>query len=219
MLTTSEENYLKAIYKISQKKGVPVSTNDLARELSTSAASVTDMIKKLNQKSLVSYQPYQGTSLTDQGSRSATMLVRGHRIWEAFLVQKLNYGWDEVHDMAEQLEHIRSEDLVDRLEEFLGFPRFDPHGEPIPDRKGKFTLRSRVLLSSLEPGDHAEVIGVALHDSHFLKFLGDMHIEMGSNLEVMDAFDYDASMRIRIESHPTSMVSPAITQNIYVKKH
>ena len=218
MLTTSEENYLKALYKISQVKGNPVSTNDLAEELSTSAASVTDMIKKLYEKKLVDYQPYQGAVLTASGGKIATQLVRRHRLWECFLVDKLGYGWDQVHDLAEQLEHIQSHDLVDRLEEYLKYPRFDPHGDPIPDRQGRFTIRSQQLLCNLNVGDKAEVVGVALHDSQFLRFLGEMHIEIGTNLKVLESFDYDASMRIKIEPDIKTLISSILSKNIYVRK-
>ncbi|NND33287.1 MAG: metal-dependent transcriptional regulator [Saprospiraceae bacterium] len=219
MLSTSEENYLKALYKIAQVKGNPVSTNDLADELSTSAASVTDMIKKLFEKKLVDYQRYQGAVLTSEGGRLATELVRRHRLWECFLVEKLGYGWDEVHDLAEQLEHIKSVDLVDRLEEYLQFPRFDPHGDPIPDRHGKFTIRSQQLLCNLSQGDRAEVVGVALHDSQFLRFLGEMHLEIGCVLEVLEVFEYDSSMRIHIVPDTKTLISSILSKNIYVKKY
>ena len=218
MLSTSEERYLKAIYKISQKKGNPVSTNDLADELSTSAASVTDMIKKLFEKKLVEYQRYQGTLLTNEGGRIATILVRKHRLWESFLVEKLGYGWDEVHELAEQLEHIQSETLVDRLEEFLDFPRFDPHGDPIPDRSGRFTLRAQQPMFSMNIAEKGEVVGVAIHDSQFLGFLGEMKIEIGTKFEVLDKFDYDGSMRLQIEENQPTLISPVIAKNIYVKK-
>lgn len=218
MLTTSEENYLKALYKISQKKGNPVSTNDLAEELSTSAASVTDMIKKLFEKKMVDYQRYQGAILTAEGGRKATELVRRHRLWECFLVDHLRYGWDEVHELAEQLEHIKSKDLVNRLEEFLNFPRFDPHGDPIPDRKGRFTIRLQQPLCTLKLGDRAEVVGVALHDAQFLRFLGEMQLEIGAQLEVVEIFDYDSSMRIKIEPDSIILVSSVLSKNIHVKK-
>jgi DtxR family transcriptional regulator, Mn-dependent transcriptional regulator len=218
MLTTSEENYLKAIYKISQKKGIPVSTNDLADELSTSPASVTDMIKKLYEKKLVDYQRYQGTYLTTEGGKLATQLVRRHRLWECFLVEKLSFGWEEVHDIAEQLEHIQSDELVNRLEEYLNFPRFDPHGDPIPDRTGRFTIRAQTPLVSLNLTDRVEVVGVAIHDSQFLRYLGEMNIEIGTQLEILEKFEYDGSMRIRIDGHSPTLISPIIAKNIHVKK-
>ncbi len=218
MLTTSEEKYLKAIYKISQKKGIPVATNDLAEELSTSAASVTEMIKKLFEKKFVEYQRYQGTLLTTEGGKLATQLVRRHRLWECFLVEKLSYGWDEVHDLADQLEHIKSDELVNRLEEFLNFPRFDPHGDPIPDRTGRFTIRAQFPLSTLNISDKAEVVGVAIHDSQFLRYLGEMNLEIGTQLEILEKFEYDGSMRVQIDGHLPTLISPIIAKNIHVKK-
>lgn len=218
MLTTSEEKYLKAIYKISQKKGIPVATNDLAEELSTSAASVTEMIKKLFEKKFVEYQRYQGTLLTTEGGKLATQLVRRHRLWECFLVEKLSYGWDEVHDLADQLEHIKSDELVNRLEEFLNFPRFDPHGDPIPDRTGRFTIRAQFPLSTLNISDKAEVVGVAIHDSQFLRYLGEMNLEIGTQLEILERFEYDGSMRVQIDGHLPTLISPIIAKNIHVKK-
>ncbi len=218
MLTTSEEKYLKAIYKISQKKGIPVATNDLAEELSTSAASVTEMIKKLFEKKFVEYQRYQGTLLTTEGGKLATQLVRRHRLWECFLVEKLSYGWDEVHDLADQLEHIKSDELVNRLEEFLNFPRFDPHGDPIPDRTGRFTIRAQFPLSTLNISDKAEVVGVAIHDSQFLRYLGEMNLEIGTQLEILERFEYDGSMRVQIDGHLPTLISPIITKNIHVRK-
>lgn len=218
MLTKAEERYLKAIYKISQKKGNPVATNDLAEELNTSAASVTDMVKKLFEKQLVQYQRYQGTMLTNEGGRISTILVRKHRLWECFLVNKLGYDWAEVHELAEQLEHIQSDSLVDRLEEFLDFPRFDPHGDPIPDRTGRFTLRNQQPMYSLAVGEGGEVVGVAIHDSQFLNYLGEMSIEIGTRFEVLEKFEYDGSMRIHIEERLPTLISPVIAKNIYVKK-
>ena len=218
MLTTSEEKYLKAIYKISQKKGIPVATNDLAEELSTSAASVTEMIKKLFEKKFVEYQRYQGTLLTTEGGKLATQLVRRHRLWECFLVEKLSYGWDEVHDLADQLEHIKSDELVNRLEEFLNFPRFDPHGDPIPDRTGRFTIRAQFPLSTLNISDKAEVVGAAIHDSQFLRYLGEMNLEIGTQLEILERFEYDGSMRVQIDGHLPTLISPIITKNIHVRK-
>lgn len=218
MLTTSEEKYLKAIYKISQKKGIPVATNDLAEELSTSAASVTEMIKKLFEKKFVEYQRYQGTLLTTEGGKLATQLVRRHRLWECFLVEKLSYGWDEVHDLADQLEHIKSDELVNRLEEFLNFPRFDPHGDPIPDRTGRFTIRAQFPLSTLNISDKGEVVGVAIHDSQFLRYLGEMNLEIGTQLEILERFEYDGSMRVQIDGHLPTLISPIIAKNIHVKK-
>ncbi len=217
-LSISEENYLKAIYKLSSQHGTPVPTNALAKELSTSAASVTDMIKRLHEKKMIDYTRYQGVALSEEGARIATNMIRRHRLWECFLVQKLNYDWVQVHDLAEQLEHIHSEDLIDRLEEFLEFPRFDPHGDPIPDKSGKFTIRAQYPINTLDVGDRAEVIGVGLHDAAFLKFLAELNIEIGSKIDLMEKFDYDDSHKVKINDSEPTILSPVISANIYVKK-
>ncbi len=219
MLSISEENYLKAIFKISERVGIPVSTNAIARELSTSAASVTDMLKKLSTKALVSYKRYQGVTLTDEGKRTATQLIRRHRLWESFLVDKLGFSWDRVHDIAEQLEHIRSDELVDRLETHLGFPRFDPHGDPIPDRDGKFTIRQQSSLSNLHAGDVGTVIGVQNHQQDFLHLLTELNIGMGSKVAVQGVFEFEESMKVKVDQHDPVLISNAITKNVFVKKN
>ena len=147
-LSQAEENYLKAIYKISRQSGTLVSNNSISVEMNTSAASVTDMINRLSQKELIHYQKRKGVRLTDLGELTAIHLVRKHRLWETFLVEKLNFTWDEVHELAEQLEHIQSRELINRLDEFLDFPKYDPHGDPIPDENGRITERQQVLLSN-----------------------------------------------------------------------
>lgn len=218
MLTISEENYIKAIFKISEHMGTPVSTNKIARELDTAAASVTDMLKKLSEKKLIDYQKYQGAHLTESGNQLATDLVRKHRLWETFLVDKLDYAWDEVHDIAEQLEHIRSDSLVDRLDAFLDFPRYDPHGDPIPDRQGRFTLRKQQALESLTPGETGHVIGVYNHDSDFLKLLDEFGIQLGTDIAVTEKFEFDNSLKIVVNHQVHHIIPEKISKNIYVKK-
>ena len=140
MLTLSEENYLKAIYHLELNSVKEISTNAIAEKMETKASSVTDMIKKLSEKKLIIYKKYQGVKITDFGKKTAANIVRNHRLWEFFLVDKLNFSWDEVHEVAEQLEHIKSPKLIDELDAFLGFPKQDPHGDPIPDKNGKYHL-------------------------------------------------------------------------------
>ncbi|WP_243389180.1 metal-dependent transcriptional regulator, partial [Flavobacterium psychrophilum] len=136
-MTFSEENYLKTIYHLTTISDSEVSTNAIAEKMETKASSVTDMLKKLSEKDLINYKKYQGVSLTETGSLSAKMIVRKHRLWEVFLVEKLDFPWDEVHDIAEQLEHIKSEKLINKLDDFLGNPTEDPHGDPIPNANGQ----------------------------------------------------------------------------------
>jgi len=157
-MTIAEENYLKAIYKLSNRDVSAVSTNRIAHEMSTSAASVTDMVKRLAEKNMVGYEKYKGVKLTENGLEKAKSMIRNHRLWEVFLVEKLNFGWDEIHDLAEELEHIGSVELIARLDNFLGNPKFDPHGDPIPDAKGKMLLRSQVLLSQIKTGSFCSVV-------------------------------------------------------------
>ncbi|HTO35548.1 MAG TPA: metal-dependent transcriptional regulator, partial [Flavobacterium sp.] len=183
-MTYSEENYLKAIYHLSlfQKKGV--NTNAIAKMLDSKASSVTDMVKKLAEKSLVEYQKYQGVTLTEKGLLAAKMIVRKHRLWEVFLVEKLGFAWDEVHDVAEELEHIKSEKLIDKLDEFLEFPSEDPHGDPIPNAKGEIKKVDKKLLSELKVTQKSICVGVKDSSADFLKYLDKQQISLGSKLEI-----------------------------------
>ncbi|GLR18482.1 metal-dependent transcriptional regulator [Portibacter lacus] len=218
MVTHTEENYLKAIYKISEKDKKPAGTNAIAKEMDTSAASVTDMLKRLSEKGFIKYQKYKGVNLSSKGSKIATNLIRKHRLWESFLVDKLDFTWDAVHDIAEQMEHIKSEVLVQKLDEYLGFPKFDPHGDPIPNADGKFTLRVQILLSLLRKNDKAVIIGVKEHDDDFLRFLNSKNLQLGSKVIIIEKNDYDKSMTVTVEGVQV-MLSEKITKQIYVKKH
>lgn len=217
MTSHTEENYLKAIYKIAEKDKKPAGTNAIAHEMDTSPASVTDMLKRLAEKGLINYQKYKGVSLSSKGSKVATHLIRKHRLWESFLVEKLHFTWDKVHDIAEQMEHIKSEELVNRLDEFLGCPKFDPHGDPIPNAEGKFTLRVQILLSLLRKNDRAKVIGVKEHDNDFLRYLNSKNIHLGSELQIWEKNDYDKSMTVEIEGRKVTLTEK-VTKQIYVKK-
>lgn len=196
-LSHSEENYLKAIYNGTTGANETVSTNELADKMNTKASSITDMVKKLSDKKLVKYKKYKGCSLTEEGEKSALKIIRKHRLWEVFLVDKLGFGWDEVHVIAEQLEHIRSKKLTEKLDEFLEFPKYDPHGDPIPDRDGNLELRTKMVqLNELDVKDHAMVIGVADGNPSFLQYLDQNKIQLGTELQVLDMFDFDESVRI-----------------------
>src|SRR5690606_30039252 len=171
MFTYSEENYIKAIFHLQHISVEGVSTNAIADQMDTKASSVTDMIKKLAEKDLINYVKYQGVTLTEKGRKTALSIIRKHRLWEVFLVEKLDFTWDEVHEVAEQLEHIHSEKLIDRLDKLLDFPKFDPHGDPIPSKDGKFQERDKILLSELPVGEGGICVGVKDSSSSFLKFL------------------------------------------------
>ena len=215
-MTYSEENYLKAIYHLSlfQKKGV--NTNAIAKMIDTKASSVTDMIKKLAEKNLVEYQKYQGVSLTPQGLLEAKMIVRKHRLWEVFLVEKLDFSWDEVHDVAEELEHINSEKLIDKLDAFLGFPTEDPHGDPIPNAKGEIKKMDKKLLSDLKLNQKSICVGVKDSSSNFLKYLDKQQIALGSTIEIIEKESFDASLIVLVNGNEMN-ISNKIASNLYVK--
>lgn len=215
-MTYSEENYLKAIYHLSlfQKKGV--NTNAIAKMIDTKASSVTDMIKKLADKNLVQYQKYQGVSLTQDGLLAAKMIVRKHRLWEVFLVEKLDFSWDEVHDVAEELEHINSEKLIDKLDAFLGFPTEDPHGDPIPNAKGEVKKVDKKLLSELKLNQKSICVGVKDSSSEFLKYLDKQKIALGSTIEIIEKESFDASLIVCVNGHEMN-ISNKIAGNLYVK--
>lgn len=215
-MTYSEENYLKAIYHLSlfQKKGV--STNAIAKMIDSKASSVTDMIKKLAEKNLVEYQKYQGVSLTAEGLLEAKMIVRKHRLWEVFLVEKLDFSWDEVHDVAEELEHINSEKLINKLDAFLGFPTEDPHGDPIPNAKGEIKKMDKKLLSELKLNQKSICVGVKDSSSNFLKYLDKQQIALGSTIEIIEKESFDASLIVLVNGNEMN-ISNKIASNLYVK--
>ncbi len=216
-LSYTEENYLKAIFSLSTKNEIAVSTNEIAKKLKTKASSVTDMIKKLADKKLVDYKKYQGVSLTKDGRKRAVLIVRNHRLWEVFLVNKLDFNWDEVHDLAEQLEHIKSEQLTEKLDAFLEHPTHDPHGDPIPDKNGNIEHHKNMMLSSINKNETCVVIGVKDSSSTFLKFLDKSEIKLGSTLNVISKEEFDNSMLVKINNKKLSL-STQITKNLFVKE-
>jgi DtxR family Mn-dependent transcriptional regulator len=215
-MTFSEENYLKAIYHISLSEEAEVTTNAIAEMMATKASSVTDMLKKLAEKELVHYKKYQGVSLTEKGRLQAKMIVRKHRLWEVFLVEKLEFTWDEVHDVAEQLEHIHSEKLINKLADFLGNPTQDPHGDPIPDVQGQVIKVEKVLLSELGEGQVGICVGVRDSSSEFLKYLDRQGIALGSSLEVLGKEIFDLSLKIKTAEKEIT-ISNKIATNLFVK--
>lgn len=216
MITLTEENYIKAIYHLARQGTTTVSTNAIAQEMNTKASSVTDMVKKLSEKNYVIYKKYQGVSLTEDGRRIAIGIIRKHRLWEVFLVEKLNFSWDEVHEVAEQLEHIKSDKLIDQLDAFLEFPTHDPHGDPIPDKSGKIKKIDKVLLSQVAVGEHCICVGVKDSSSEFLKYLDKNRIALGSNLTVRSKEPFDNSMTIKMETEEFT-ISHVIANNLFVK--
>ncbi|MCD2421180.1 metal-dependent transcriptional regulator [Niabella pedocola] len=217
-LSHTEENYIKAIYHLEQD-GAPVATNHLSELLKTAAASVTDMLKKLKQKKIVHYKAYYGCNLTEAGRKSALMIIRRHRLWEYFLSKKLGFNWDEVHDIAEELEHVGSTSLINKLDAFLGFPRIDPHGDPIPDEKGHIVKRTHKLLSAIPLQTPVEVVQIADQSAGILELLDEKQIKIGTLLEVRKRFAYDQSLEIKTGGKQTIQISKELSQNILVKDH
>jgi DtxR family transcriptional regulator, Mn-dependent transcriptional regulator len=215
-MTFSEENYLKAIYHLSTFNEAEVSTNAIAEMMDTKASSVTDMLKKLAEKELVYYKKYQGASLTEKGRLMAKMIVRKHRLWEVFLVEKLDFTWDEVHDVAEQLEHIRSEKLIDKLDDFLGHPTEDPHGDPIPDGNGKMIKVDKLLLSEAKENQEVICVGVKDTSAEFLQYLDRQGIALGSKIKIVAIEPFDLSVIIKIDKKQV-IVSDKTATNLYVK--
>lgn len=215
-MTFSEENYLKTIYHLTTSSEREISTNAIAEMMVTKASSVTDMLKKLAEKDLVNYKKYQGVSLTENGKLAAKMIVRKHRLWEVFLVKKLDFSWDEVHDIAEQLEHIKSEKLINKLDDFLGNPTEDPHGDPIPDAKGKILKIEKLLLSELNENQIGICVGVKDSSAEFLKYLDKNKIALGISIKVNAIEAFDLSLNIKI-NETDFIISNKIAENIFVK--
>lgn len=215
-MTHSEENYIKIIYHLTAISDGGISTNAIAEKMKTKASSVTDMLKKLAEKEFVNYIKYQGVSLTEKGKLTAKMIIRKHRLWESFLVEKLNFSWDEVHDIAEQLEHIKSEKLINKLDEFLNFPTEDPHGDPIPNAKGQIIAIEKQLLSELSENQTCICVGVKDTSSDFLKYLDKQEIALGSAIEIVERELFDSSLTIRVENKEIT-ISNKIASNLYIK--
>jgi len=217
MLTHAEENYLKVIYHLSQTEDEGISTNSIAEKIDTKASSVTDMIKKLKDKNLITHEKYKGVFITKEGKHTAKMIIRKHRLWEVFLVDKLHFNWDEVHDVAEELEHIKSEKLINALDAFLGFPKEDPHGDPIPNAKGEIAFREKELLSETEINKEYICVGVKDTSSAFLQYLDRQKIALGSIFKVLEHESFDHSVTVFFQDNELTL-SKVVAQNLFVKK-
>lgn len=215
MLSFTEENYLKAIYHLSEEGQRTVLTNALAEAMRTKAASVTDMLKKLSQKNLVVYEKYHGVQVTANGRQAALAIIRKHRLWETFLVSKLGFRWDEVHDLAEQLEHIRSPLLIDRLDAFLNYPQVDPHGDPIPDTQGQLRPMPRMALDEVATGYEGTILAVKSNEPPLLQYLERLGAKPGKRVKVLAREPFDGSLEIAIERTP-HFISREVSKNILV---
>ncbi|MEN9386411.1 MAG: hypothetical protein RLZZ185_1152 [Bacteroidota bacterium] len=213
----AEENYLKIIYRLSEGHNEDVSTNAVAELTQTKAASVTDMLRKLADKGWVNYQKYQGVRLSPEGEKIALGIVRKHRLWEVFLVEKMGFNWDEVHEIAEQLEHIESDTLIDKLDAFLEFPKTDPHGDPIPSKSGVMPELGYLHLADIRVGKSCVLMGVAKDSAVFLQLLTKMNLSLGSGLSVQEINEFDRSIAVSIDGKPAVFISHEVAKNILVK--
>lgn len=216
-MTLSEENYLKTIFHLFNEEEEEVSTNAIAEVMNTKASSVTDMLKKLADKKLINYKKYQGVTLTTEGRNKAIYIVRKHRLWEVFLVEKLDFSWDEVHEIAEELEHIESEKLIERLDAFLGFPEKDPHGDPIPNKHGFYEKTTKTLLSELDKNEKGICIAVKNTSKDFLRYLSKVSITLGDEIVVKSKEKFDNSMIVSIHNKEINL-SAMVCRNLYVQK-
>jgi DtxR family Mn-dependent transcriptional regulator len=218
MLTLAEENYLKAIYHLSDHGKNEVSTNSIADVLNTKPASVSDMLRKLAGKEVINYVKYQGVTLTRKGKREALQIIRKHRLWEVFLVEKLKFNWDEVHEIAEQLEHIQSRLLIQRLDEFLGFPQYDPHGDPIPNEDGEITDKKQISLSEMETNSKGIIRSLKETSPLFLQYLDKINIYIGAKVKIIDKIEFDSSLEIMIDGKKSAIISNEVAKNILVSQ-
>lgn len=213
-LTTAEENYLKAIYHLSDGGTKSVSTNDVAAEIKTKAASVSDMLRKLGEKEVIEYRKYYGVNITEEGKKRALQTIRKHRLWEVFLVDKLQFAWDEVHEVAEELEHIQSPLLIQRLDAYLNYPKFDPHGDPIPDEYGDVRARPRLALIDMEIDQSGQIVAVKDSSAAFLKYLDKVGAYIGARIKILDKVEFDGSMEILVDQKKTLFISKDVAANI-----
>lgn len=215
-LTFAEENYLKAIYHLSNDGELQVTTNAIAEKQNTKPASVSDMVRRLAEKGVVSYRKYQGVNISKRGKDAALKIIRKHRLWEVFLLEKLKFKWDEVHDIAEELEHIRSPLLIERLDEFLGFPKYDPHGDPIPDENGMISEKPQMVLSEIGENTVTKIVTIKDSDAAFLKYMDKLGIYIGAKIKVIERIDYDGSMNIEIDDKKQVYISKEVANNLLV---
>ena len=216
-ISFTEENYLKVIHRLSETTSEDISTNAVAELMQTKAASVTDMLRKLADKGWVNYQKYQGVRLSPVGEKIALSIVRKHRLWEVFLVDKMGFNWDEVHEIAEQLEHIESDELVQKLDAYLGFPKTDPHGDPIPNKEGILPELAYLHLSDIKSGKNCILMGVAQDSAVFLQLLTKLNLSLGAQLSIIEINEFDRSVFVSINDAAPIFISHEVAKNILVK--
>ena len=216
MHSFTEENYLKTIYKLQEQNGDTVANSDLAKAMEVHSASVTDMLKKMAKKKLINYEKSRGFRLTEKGKQIALNIIRKHRLWEVFLLEKLGFGWDEVHEIAEQLEHIQSESLINRLDAYLGHPKADPHGDPIPNANGVLVKSKSILLSELKKDQSGRFTGVIDHSPAFLSYLDKIGIAIGDTIKIKNIEAYDNSITLQLRGKTELVVSLKVANSLLV---
>ncbi len=216
MASPTEENYLKSLLMLTNQKA-KVTITGLSNSLGVSLPTVNNMVKKLKKKELINYERYKPISLTAKGEKAASLVFRKHRLSEMFLTEKMGFGWEEVHDIAEQLEHINSKRFFDRMDELLGFPKFDPHGSPIPDKNGKIFQEPFVLLSNCQAGDDVSLVSLSNDSSDFLQFLNNRELHLGTKLKIKFVEPYDRSMTLSYKNHSYETFSKIICDCLFVR--
>ena len=216
MQTLSEENYLKAIYNLDKQGLKKITPTAISEALNNNPASVVDMLRKLVDKKLLQYEKSKGVKLTEKGRNIAILIVRKHRLWEVFLLEKLGYGWEEVHEMAEQLEHVQHAELADRLDKFLGFPEYDPHGDPIPKANGETAVTYKTVLAEIPEGGSCRVVAVKDTSPAFLQYLKKLDIGIGTKITMIEKIPFDSSVIIKLGKSNTTTVSRVFAENLVV---
>jgi|TARA_B100001063_G_scaffold238761_1_gene261354 DtxR family Mn-dependent transcriptional regulator len=217
ILSKSEENYLKSIYNLSDSGNKIVTTNSISKILNIEPASVTDMIKKLSKKKLIYHEKYKGTKISKNGIIVALQIIRRHRLWEVFLYEKLNFNWDEIHEVAEELEHVSSDQLIDNLDKYLKYPKIDPHGDPIPNKLGEVDFVDKISISDLKIKEKGIVSRIVNEDEGFFNLLNKLKIEIGTEVTILDKIDYDGSLDVLI-NNKSVIISKEIAENIKITK-
>ena len=217
MSSQSEEDYLKALYHLEMDFNA-VSTNSIANFLDMKPSSVTDMLKKLAEKKFINYQKYKGTSLTKKGKLIALYIIRKHRLWETFLVEKLGFGWDQVHTIAEQLEHIKSDELIENLDNFLGNPKYDPHGDPIPSKDGNIEKMNQKILVELKASQKGIITGVKKGTASLLNYLDKEKVKLGDSIKVIEILEFDGTYIVEINKRKLTF-SEKICQNLLLETY
>lgn len=217
MLTQTEENYIKAIFHLQGDNGDAVSTKSISETQQVNAASVTDMFKRLGEQKMVVYEKSRGVRLTDKGRKNALRIIRKHRLWETFLVEKLKFSWDEVHEVAEQLEHVHSDLLIEKLDTLLNYPKFDPHGDPIPDANGRMTDVKSIVLTEAKLGQTYKIFTVNDDSPAFLKYLNKIGLSLGDSIKVKEIEEFDGSMKIQLSNKSEIILSNQAALQLFVK--